>query len=315
MLKSPSHVVVGSSDLAASIEFLRLFDCEQVLRSTLPAAAASVLYGLDGPAEEVVMATPGAALGRTRLVSTPLPARSFAPLDSRAFAIDYFTTDLNRSLAIAGEAGHHTSPIATHQFGPMTLREVEVRGPDDLIVTLLESPLRRPSVLDTEPERLHSEVHAFVWSVKGIDDLLPFWVECAGMETITDAVFKSPDMGTVLGVPDRDIEARLAVFCDTEQNPVRLELIEFVGEPAETHGHFPLHAGLHAPAFLVESLDEQAELLKGLEATEPVEIDTPVHPQAEAVSALAPGGLRFEIWQQGCVSATRGSGGSSTTAG
>lgn len=299
MLPSPSHVVVGATDLEQTSEFLRLFGCEAGERGTLPVEAAGELYGLEGEAEEAVLATPGAERGWIRLVATPRSPRRFAPLDSRAFAIDFFTTDLDRSLALAAEAGHHASPVATHQFGPLTIREVEIRGPDELIVTLLETPARRPSILDREPERLHSEVHAFVWSAEGIDGLLPFWLDDLGLEKITDATFASPDMGKVLGVPDRQIEARLAVFCDADAAPIRLELIEFLGEPAASHPSLPLHGGLHAPAFTVDDWEAALGSLGAAELGRTVELDTPLHPGARAATAVAPGGLRFEIWQQG----------------
>lgn len=298
MLPSPSHVVVGATDLDSTTAFLGLFGCERRRSAPLPAAAASALYGLDAASEEVVLTTPGAARGWIRLVATPLACRSFAPLDSRPFAIDFFTTDLDASVAQATAAGYHASPVATHQFGPLTIREVEIRGPDELIVTLLETPARRPSILDAEPERLYSEVHAFVWSAEDLDALLPFWIDGLGMEKITDASFASPDMGKVLGVPDRSIEARLAVFCDEAANPVRLELIEFLGEDAASHPSLPLHGGLHAPAFTVDDWSAAVDALAEATLGPPVEVDTAVHRGARGVSAVAPGGLRFELWRE-----------------
>ena len=303
-LPSPSHAVVGCSSLGASVEFLRLFGFGEPTTSTLPAEAARALYGLESSTEEAILKVPGASLGYVRLAGTPNPKRSFDNLDNRPFAIDLFTTDLDRSLALAGQNGFHSSPVATHQFGPISIREVEIKGPDDLIVTLLESAARRPTILDSEPDRLHSEIHALVWSVKEIDKLLPFWIEQVGLETLTDAVFDSPEMGAVLGVPDRRIKARLAVFADSEAQPIRLELIEFLGEPAADHPNFPLAAGLYAPAFElafevpfeVDSLEAVCEQLEGAELSDIIELDTPIHPRARAVTGVAPGGLRFEIW-------------------
>lgn len=299
MLPSPSHVVVGATDIDSTTTFLGLFGCEPQRSAPLPATAASALYGLDSTSREVVLATPGAARGWIRLVATPLVCRDFAALDSRPFAIDFFTTDLDESIAQTTGAGYHASPVATHRFGPLTIREVEIRGPDELIVTLLETPARRPSILDTEPGRLYSEVHAFVWSAEDLDALLPFWVEGLGMEKITDATFASPDMGKVLGVPERSIEARLAVFCDQRADPVRLELIEFLGEPAASHPTLPLQGGLHAPAFTVDDWTAAVDALAEATFGTPVDVDTAVHPGARGVTAVAPGGLRFEVWREG----------------
>ena len=297
-LPSPSHAVVGCSDMQASVEFLRHFGFGEPSASILPPAASLALYGLETATGEATMKMPAADLGYLRLVETPNSKHTFDNLDNRAFAIDLFTTDLDRSVTQAGDHGYHTSAVATHQFGPISIREVEIKGPDDLIVTLLESAARKPTLLDREPDRLHSEIHALVWSVKDIDRLLPFWIEAVGHQILTDAVFDSPDMGAVLGVPDRRIEARLAVFADADALPIRLELIEFLGEPAADHPTFPLAAGLHGPAFEVEDLDVACSRLEGAELGKIVEVDTPLHPRARAVTAAAPGNLRFEIWDR-----------------
>lgn len=299
MLNSPSHAVIGVSDLRASIEFLSLFGYEETVRSTLPAAASATLYGIDRETRETVMKVPGAELGWLRLVDTVIPARSYGTLDSRAFAIDFFSTDLDRSVALAAEAGHHVSHVASYQFGPITIREVEISGPDGLIVTLLESPVKRPTILDREPDRLHSELHALVWSVTDMDSKLPFWQQTVGFETVTDATFEGEEMAKVLGMPGKTIKARLAVMCDADSNPARLEMIEFLGEPVAEHPSWPLAAGLHAPAFTVDDLEAAMADLAGATFSKAIEVDTPLHPGARAVTAEAPGHLRFELWQEG----------------
>jgi hypothetical protein len=298
MLSSPTHAVIGASDPAATIRFLELFGFVVAGRATLPAAAATALYGLDGDAAEVELAVPGATLGWLRLVETPHPPHPVATLDNRPFAIDLFSTDLERSVGLAEEAGFAAGPIARHEFGPLVIREVEIVGPDHLILTLLESPARRPTILDRDPERLHSELHALVWSVDRMDDKLGFWQRDAGLETITDAVFEGEEMGKALGLPGRSIRARLVVMCDAESNPSRLELIEFLGEPAADHPNWPLAAGLHAPAFQVDDLEDALEALSAAVWGEIVELDSPLHRRSRAVTAEAPGRLRFELWQE-----------------
>jgi hypothetical protein len=298
-LPSPSHLVIGATAPEASVEFLELFGFVPTRRGELPAEAARLLYGVPGPAPEVVLEVPGAESGWLRVVGTPNPARTVAPLDNRPLALDLFSTDIERSQALAREAGFHVSPVAVHQFGPLTIKEVEVKGPDALVVTLLETPARRPSVLDQEPSRLHSEVHALVWSVQEIDRWLPFWQRQAGHQVLTDATFDSPGMGAVLGVPDKTLRLRLAVFADSEARPVRLEMLEFLGEEVDSHPDFPLAGGLYAPAFTVEALGAAASTLDGAQLGEVVEVENDVHGRARAVSGRAPGGLRFELWEEG----------------
>jgi hypothetical protein len=299
MLPSPRDVVVGASDMDRAAAFLGLFGFERLTSATLPADAARALYGLEAAADELLMGVPGAEFGRVRFVSTPHPPRSFAPFDARPFAIDLYSLDIEKSVVLASEHGYHCSPIADHQFGPVIIREVEVTGPDRLIVTLLQMDIgRRSSILDSEPERLHSEVHAFVWSATELDGLLSFWEE-RGLQKLIDAVLDTPGLGALVGVPDEEVSMRLTVFADEEARPIRVEFVEFLGKPSESHPSLPLAAGLHAPAFDVASLEEARVVLAPSEIAEEVAVDTELHPVSRAATVVTPGGQLFEIWQSG----------------
>jgi len=297
MLPSPIDVVVGASAMEATADFLVHFGFEKGVSGRLPADAARALYGLDGPADELVMVVPGAPRGRVRLVSTPNPARSYAAFDARPFAIDLFTADMDRSVALAAEAGYHSSPITDHHFGPVTIREVEITGPDKLVVTLLEpSAGRRPCVLDDDPDRLHSEVHAFVWSDTNLDDHIGYWTE-RGLQTLMDVVMETPGLGALVGAPDEDVRLRLTVFADVPNaRPIRVEFVEFVGKPSTPQPTLPLAAGLLAPAFELADLDAAIPDLAPAEIGEIVAVDTAVHPKMRAATAVTPGGHRFEVW-------------------
>ncbi len=298
MLPSPIDVVVGASDMEAAAEFLTLFGFEKGPAGRLPDAAAKALYGVDAPVEELVMVMPGAPRGRVRLVSTPNPVRSFAPFDARPFAIDFFTADMEKSVALAAKGGYHASPIIDHNFGPVTIREVEVTGPDKLIVTLLQpSAGRRPCILDDDPDRLHSEVHAFVWSDTDLDRHIGYWTD-RGLQTLMDVVMETPGLGALVGAPDEDVKLRLTVFADEpDARPIRVEFVEFVGKPSTPQPTLPLAAGLHAPAFEFEDLDAVVGTLAPAEIGEIVAVDTVVHPKTRAATVVTPGGHRFEIWE------------------
>jgi catechol 2,3-dioxygenase-like lactoylglutathione lyase family enzyme len=287
---------VGASDLDRTSAFLRLFGFEVRGSDALPAEAARALYGLEGPADEQLLSVPGAELGRVRLVATPHPARSYAPFDARPFAIDLYSTDIEASVAFATENGLQTSPITDHTFGPVVIREVEITGPDDLIVTLLEPNMgRRSSILDSDPGRLHSEVHAFVWSDTGLDDILPYWGE-RGYQTLIDAVLDTPGLGALVGAPDEDVRMRLAVFADDEARPIRVEFVEFIGRPSTPQPSLPLAAGLHAPAFEFDDLQSARAAVGPAEIGDTVSVDTAVHPGMRAATVATPAGHRIEIW-------------------
>ncbi len=298
MLPSPIDVVVGASDMEAAADFLILFGFEKGPASALPADAARALYGIEESADELVMVAPGAPRGRVRLVASPNPARSFARFDARPFAIDLFTADMDKSVELAVGAGYHSSPITDHHFGPVTIREVEITGPDKLIVTLLEpSAGRRPCILDDDPDRLHSEVHAFVWSDTDLDQHIGYWTD-RGLQTLMDVVMETPGLGALVGAPDEDVKLRLTVFADEpDARPIRVEYVEFVGKPSTSQPTLPLAAGLHAPAFEFEDLDAVMDALAPAEIGEIVTVDTAVHPKTRAATAVTPGGHRFEVWE------------------
>jgi hypothetical protein len=299
MLPSPRDIVVGASDLERTASFLRLFGFEVHGSAALPAAAARALYGLDEPAEERLLTVPGTELGRVRLVATPHPARSYAPFDARPFALDLYSSDIEASVDLAANNDCHTSPITDHTFGPVVIREVEVTGPDNLIVTILEPNMgRRSSILDTDPSRLHSEVHAFVWSDTGLDDILPYWAGC-GYQTLIDAVLDSPGLGALVGVPDEDVKMRLVVFADDEARPIRVEFVEFIGKPSNPQPSLPLAAGLHAPAFEFDDLESARAAVGPAEIGDVVSVDTALHPGMKAATAVTPAGHRIEVWAKG----------------
>lgn len=299
MLNSPRDVVVGASNPSSTAAFLSMFGFEQQTSGILPELAARALYGLDGPADEVLMAVPDAELGRVRLIATPHPLRSFTGFDARPFALDLFSTDIEASHALAVKHGYDASPITDHHLGPVVIREVAITGPDQLKVTLLwQTAGRRPSILDREPDRLHSEVHAFVWSDSDLDGVLGLW-EDLGLVKLLDVVLETPGLGDLVGVQDEDLKMRLTVLADSEARPIRVEFVEFVGKQATSRPSLPLAAGLHAPAFEVPDIDVVLAALDQAEVGPVVAVDSPIHPRSRAAAVVAPSGQLFEIWQSG----------------
>jgi hypothetical protein len=297
-LHNPVHAIVGCSSLEAMAGFLSRFGFDVDGQGELSAEAARALYGLEDATPEWRLATPGASTGWLRLVKTPHAARAVTTFDRRAFAIDLFTRDIERSLVIAGEAGAEHSKVAEHKFGPMIIKEAEVHGPDGFIITLLQLDARRPSVLDQDPERLHSEVHSFVWNVEDSEKIAAFWQEQAGLKKVTDANFGGTTLSVALGIEEREVKARFMVLTDEADKPVRVQLIEFLGEEGKQVPGFPLAAGLFGLAFEVASLDEAKAALAGVSFGEPITVDSGVCAKSKAVACVAPGHLRFELWQK-----------------
>ncbi len=294
MLSSPRHAVAGCTDLEETERFLANFGLDGQPAPELSAAAAAALYGLDGPAAQRVMRTPGSDRGWVRLVATPHAARHPGPYDARPIAIDFYTRDIRRSIEISRQAGAEIRDLVEYALGPIEVKEVEVIGPDHLVVVFIEVNTLRPSVLDRDPDRLHSEIHAIVHSVQDAAAALPFWTGAAGLQTLIDAPIEGPMISQLMGLPRENVPVRFTLTCDADSNPARFELLQFVDDPGEQQPSWPLAAGLHAPGFTVANLDQAMAALAGADFGRFAEVGG-----KRGVSAMAPGGVRFELWQGG----------------
>ena len=292
MLASPSYAVIGCSDLEKTERFLLHFGFEGCNATELSPDASAALYGLEGLARQRILRTPGADFGRARLVATPHGVRESGPYDARPIAIDLYTRDIHRSIEISRSAGAEIQELVEYELGPLAIQEVEVVGPDHLVVVFIGVNKLRPSVLDRDPDRLHSEIHSVVFSVQSAEESLPFWTETAGLKTLIDAPIEGPIISKLMGLPRANVPVRFALMCDEDSNPARFELLEFYEDPGEVQPTWPLAAGLHAPAFDVDDLDAAMTALAGAEFGPVVEVD-----RSRAVSAVAPGGVRFEVWE------------------
>jgi hypothetical protein len=298
MLSNPSHAVVGCCNLAATARFLSVFGFDVTSRGTLAAGAARSLYGLEDAAEEWRVAAPGAETGWLRLIATGRASRPASVFDPRAFAIDVFTRDLAASLRLAAEAGFPHSKAVEQRLGPVVVREARVQGPDRLILTLHQLDGRRPSLLDEKPARLHSEVHSFVYSVYDTDRCATFWQEACGLERVTDVRVGGTGFALTLGLVERVIAARLVLFTDAGDRPVRVQLLEFLGEGGKLVDDWPLAGGVHGVGFEVADLDAAMRELASVRFGEPVKCESAGLGPARAVTGVAPGAQRFELWER-----------------
>lgn len=291
-LDSPREVVIGASDLEATVGFFRALGFEGGEPELLPAPAARALYGLEEATPQARLRVPGADAGRLRIVATPHAPTASGPYDHVPHALDIYTTDMAASLERARRAGARTGPPFSYRAGPLDVVEGKARGPDDLPVIFLWLSRRRPSLLDREPSRLHSEAHAFVRAVASVDRALAFWRDRAGLAVMMDATLRDPSVTGVMGLPRGDAPVRVCIVADAETRPVRFELIEFPEDPGSPVPSRPLRAGLHAPAFAVPSIEEARRQWPEVEMGERATVAG-----RPAVAAFAPDGTPFELWE------------------
>jgi hypothetical protein len=300
VLSSPTTAVIGASDLARTVEFLALFDLAPTAQDVLPAGAAEALYGVERELAEMLLTADGSLAGSVRVLGPVAPVAGLEGdhYATGAHAFDLYTCDMAASLHRVNAAGYEHGPVGHVELGPLVMDQVLITGPDGLVVVLIESQRRRPSLLDSDTVRLHSEGHSFIWAVDSMDEALPFWAAAPGLSVPFDAPVVHPEVNRFMGLPDADAKLRMAMVCDDAVSPMRFELLEFVGRSGAVRQSWPLHAGLHAPSFGVDDLDGAvAVLAPDASFGEVVEVESKVHGSARGCTALAPGGVRFELWE------------------
>jgi len=300
LLSSPTHAVVGSHDLEKLTGQLEHFGFEHRADSVLDATSANALYGIDRELRDRTLAVPGAEHGWVRLIETSEETPTGGAYDSRPIAIDLYTRDFDRSVAMAQEIGAHLLDPVEYALGDLKIREIESVWADDLTVVFLEVNVRRPSVLDHDPERLHSEIHSIVWTVPSIETEMGLFRDSAGLQVLVDAEIRGPIISQLMGLPRPEVPVRFTLYCDDDVAPARLELIEFLEDEGEPRPTWPLRPGLHAAGFAVDSIESTLDSIRpeALRSVGPIVEPTGDHSAgSRAVAIETVGGVRLELWQ------------------
>jgi catechol 2,3-dioxygenase-like lactoylglutathione lyase family enzyme len=248
------HVVIGCSDIAASIAFFAFFGFDPVATGALDAAAAT-RYGAVAGADEVVLAVPGSTGGRLRLISVDRPAEPYSPYSPRVEALDLYAADMPAALTQVAAAGWPLSgPPADYPFGPMRLQQASVVGPDDVMLVLVDINHRLPSLLDSS-DAPFSELHSVVCVVDDLDAATEYFTAVAGLQLRATFPLTEPAVPAFMGLP-RPSSMRMSVLSSAEAAPPRFELLQFDDEPAEPRPSLPLSAGALLPVFVVAGMGE-----------------------------------------------------------
>ena len=247
------HAVVGASDLAATVAFVTALGFEAVERRDLTADQAFDLYALPGATTEVVLTAPGATAGSVRVVATPLPRPTTDPYRRGGHALDLYTTDIERSMALSAAAGATVGPLADYEFGPIHLRQGQATGPDGVPWVFVEIAHRLPSVLDTDPQRLHSELHSAVWAVDDLDATTAWWTDVVGLDLRSRFPIAEPAVPAFMGLP-RPTTLAMSVLTGPAAAAPRFELLAYDDEPGTRVPVVPLTAGGTIPVLECDDL-------------------------------------------------------------
>ncbi len=284
-LAAPHAVVIGAMDLSATVEFLGRFGFVPGSTTSLGLPDAAALYGLSEATSGVELRAPGATSGHVIVVQTPHDGPDRDVLDLGPLALDIYTTDIDADHAELSAAGVAVGAIGTLDLGPLVMRQCEVIAPDGWRLVLVEANHRRPSLLDAEDGRRHSEVHSLLWTVASLEDAtVPF--TRAGLDQAHVFPITHPALTTILSLPRPEVPLRMNLLVDDQQRPVRVELVEFPEDPREAAPEDGvLRAGIHALVLASDDLAAPA----GARIVEAGGV-------AVAVGATERGGVRYQLW-------------------
>jgi hypothetical protein len=217
--------------------------------------------------------------------------------DLRAFAVDVLTADVAASVRLVTEAGYAHSRVVEHRHGLAVAREARVQGPDRLVLTLRQAEGRQPRP-DAPPAGPASEAQGFTYSVHDADRCAAFWQEACGHRRVSDVRIGGTALSATLGLAEREISARSLVLTDAADRPLRIALLEFLGEGGRLVDDWPLAGGLFAAAFEVSDLDASMQALPAVRFGSPASGVSAALGLARAVTGVAPGALRLELWER-----------------
>jgi len=225
-------IVIGASNPAATIAFLRVFGFENTATSIIIESVASEMYGLAHETTETTLANPsgGASLA---IVATPNAGRARSAYQLGPRALDLYTPDIESALGLIAASGlaSSISPIGDISLGPVAMRQALIMGPDGLPVVLVQSNMARSSVLDDHPESSFSDPHSVVWCVPERDSEAAWWQAQFELTKGMDLGFSEPAVSTYLGLPDPVVPIHMTMLSDTAIAPARLELLAFPEHP------------------------------------------------------------------------------------
>ncbi|MFN8535773.1 MAG: hypothetical protein U0556_19725 [Dehalococcoidia bacterium] len=302
------HVVVGASDFEATLRLYRDQLGLGVRRGPEPVSAAELaLWGLD-PAlsgvSAVTLGAPDQTLGLIRLATfgdrTGPPVRRDArPYDYSPKNLDIQTDDLARAHRELSAQGYlfRSEPVAYPHDGH-TIKEVQMRGPDEVNVVLLET--ESGMNLPFSP-RGFAGVTQWVLTTGDMAQTVRLFSEGLGIPVAMHNRLAGPDIERMIGLPSG---AGLDIYILAGDTPFgRIELVHYEGVDSKdyTGQARPPASGMLQIGFAVDDLDASIAALAGFGLAvvcPPVELLDPVGRPARATSVAEPNGMMIELWQR-----------------
>ncbi|OBC01600.1 hypothetical protein A5784_17940 [Mycobacterium sp. 852013-50091_SCH5140682] len=304
-LSYPTSAVVGATDIGKMALFFGALGMRPRPMGSIGTDVASALYGLDHPVRQVEMITAGS--DRTvRIVETPHQALPFTPLTGGPYGLDFFSNDVDTTMALVTAAGGHNATEfvnfglepSMHPEAATTPTSCEnlLQGPDELgmyitDVTRTDNP--RPSLLDRDPELMTSELIEICWVVADLERERNFWEQEVGVDVVFECYAENEGMVKLMRHPHPTLLRCINVSDDEAHT--RIEFMSYPDETISTPPNWPLRGGLFASLFWVDDIAASMARLPSAEFGTVVTFTDPNDGPVTAVSAASPTGVRFEI--------------------
>lgn len=305
VLTYPTSAVLGSTDIAKLAVFFSAFGMRPRPIGRLDAQASAALYGLAGATRQIEMVTPGS--DRTvRIVETPHEALPFQPMTGGPYGLDFFSNDVDTTMALVNAAGGHNATEfiefglepSRHPDADTTPKSYEnlFQGPDEVTVyvtDVVRTVSHYHSLLDREPARINSELIEICWIVDDLDLEQKFWEKEVGVDVVFHCYAENDGMVKLMHHPHPTL-LRCINITDRDRN-TKIEFMSYPDETISTPPNWPLRGGLFASLFWVEDLPAAMRELPSASFGDVARFDDPHDGPVEAVSAVSPSGVRFEI--------------------
>ena len=310
-----SEVVASVADLDAWRPVADALGWEVCARGRMSHDRAR-FWGVAG-GETLTLGNPGADRGTLHLVRFDALGPEIRPdapswdtgglfdTNARVLDVDAVTADLT------GLGWRPITPPTRFAFGPFTVREVLMRGPDGVVLALIE---RESPPLSGWPNlRVASRLFNSTQIVRDLDAALAFYTDVLGFETYLEHEGPSPPPGAnVLGLDAETAQRvvrRVRIVHPEAENDGSVELIEFVDWPGADHSARAVapHRGLLALRF--PCADVAALAARLAESGHPPAVAPMEVGGALALAVRAPDGARLEFFEVGSRKGEPGSEG------
>ncbi|MEM9302663.1 MAG: VOC family protein [Pseudomonadota bacterium] len=261
-------------------------------------------------AEEILLGNADQARGWIRLIrfdgGPQVQVRSNAQAWDTGgwFDFNVRTLDLDRKFAEMQARGWQapTDPV-TFEFGRFEVKEWLARGPDGVVIALIERI--RPTLEGWDDLEHFSRAFNATQIVSDFDAALRFYREVLGFEIYLEHEGPSREPGpNVLGLPHNlaaEVPRRVAILHPDGVNEGSVEILSFegvTGTDFSDRARAP-NLGILALAFPVDDVHRLTEVLRARGATilrEPTDLDVPGLGSVAAITVVGPDGAHLDFY-------------------